>query len=766
MHTFDIKSASFAGKWAFSTQSDSGIITLRKTDAGFQLVTKSPQGKQPDSNQMFNFYGSLQDGFILQAPNWLYVTYENGYFAKNKRENPGNAVFHLESIITNDETFVSIIETDQTGTKYYISVDAANCLIRKVIDKKHLDNSLFRQIKITDGLDKIRSQRSTMANPLTGVYLAGQDLRHISFQSTNLSDANLSDTILDKSSNFNGATAENTLFNRAKMDGWIANGLTFKNCYFLNTCMTNARLVSSRLNGCKFNKTNFKSSILQNSDFSDAELIYCSFEDAKINGIKLKGTSLINADFSKAIGINDIITIESANLMGADFSGCDFTKIRMDQEILFMNAKLDRCNFKGKDLSNMNFVRASMKNVNLDNSTLDGVQMTFANLSFASVNGAVSLIGANLSNTNLKNTHFQGAQLGAKNTLLSLELSIKDQLNKPEIPEVLKKSLKLSVNAALQVLIKDQNWQITDASKIFQINNTGTKLLVQTLCSDTSNTAVLTNAYMFNADFYQANLYAVEMSGVYWYGNDANAVGADLSLANLSNAFLSNMNFKQCVMQGISLDYSTLISTVFDGVNLNPTSTLKPSSFTFASMQSASFIATDLNAANLTNAAIAMEKGVPLFSINCKFMESLDNQKIAENLRSCFNEMGYPLAKCAFIRLIKKSENWRLNNIDSKNPSQTGYGNFYFEYTESGNGIHAIKIYGEPPLLISCKDGNGGQTQLPLTFGITQIDPDQMNEDTTCPSGIRKKFLSDYLSFEELMTAALPPKPPTSIDDW
>ncbi|MBR9914038.1 MAG: hypothetical protein GYB32_04300 [Algicola sp.] len=43
---------------------------------------------------------------------------------------------------------------------------------------------------------------------------------------------------------------------------------------------------------------------------------------------------------------------------------------------------------------------------------------------------------------------------------------------------------------------------------------------------------------------------------------------------------------------------------------------------------------------------------------------------------------------------------------------------------------------------------------------------DQMNDDTTCPSGMKLKLLNNHLSFSELMTAALPPSPPVCSNCW
>ena len=309
-------------------------------------------------------------------------------------------------------------------------------------------------------------------------------------------------------------------------------------------------------------------------------------------------------------------------------------------------------------------------------------------------------------------------------------------------------------------------WEVIDEQKLYQVNNTGDILLVQTVDAIT-NAAILSNAYMFMTNFEQANLYAVEMSGVHWYGSSASSRGADLGLANLSNSFLSNMNFKQSQMQGCSLNYAVLVGTVFDGANLNPAANLKATSFAFSSMQSAKFIGTStLNAANLTNAAFAITQGVPLFTMPPSFMTTLDKKIISAELKTAFTNAIYPLTAKAAITVIAAGNQWTIDNINPENVSQTGYGKFFLEYEALPNGIQQIRIYGASPLLALSANAKGGQDPLKLYFGPTVVIPAQLSSETTCPSGIKYRFLSAYLTYDELMTAALPPKPPTCPNCW
>jgi hypothetical protein len=278
---------------------------------------------------------------------------------------------------------------------------------------------------------------------------------------------------------------------------------------------------------------------------------------------------------------------------------------------------------------------------------------------------------------------------------------------------------------------------------------------------------------MENTNFKQANMYAAEMSGVYWFGSDASAEGADLSEANLANAYLINMQLKGAKLQGASLDNARLIGTVFDGAVLTPDTNLKPTSLANASLQDATFNGTNLFYANLTNAAFALENGVPLFTIKASpevsldaIVNSLDSKTLSDNLQTAFKNVAYPLIGSASINVNTSGSSWTINNIDSSNAAQVGYGNFNLALIKKTNGAVYIQVYGASPLLVLKANGNGGQDQDSLAFAPTGVTKDQMNGDTICPSGIKFSYLNDDISFEELMTAALPPTPPPCSNCW
>jgi len=783
----DTNDLEFAGKYAISTPDGKNLITV----SGSKLRLSAGDPNNPGAAQQFNTYGDLSTGFTLQAPNdgWQYVEFSTAYIADKSRGDAACSLFSVNSEFAQE--WITIIET-AAGAQFYMVAGNDGVISRAAKGAGDPpDGAKFviqNQPPICYGLKTMRSQGSTLSNPLTGVYLAGKDLKGITFAGSDVSYADFSTTILDNTSNFNGCTANQTIFDQAVLVNWVANGLTFSNCSFAAANFTNAKLFMSVLKGCIINQANFQSAILQQTDFTQAVMVGCKFQDALLNDAIFNGATLTNSDFSLAkvppngvdfrdailIGVN-LSVIDNPNASNPKVIGTDFTKCQISTNTNFMNAKIDSSNFTGLDLRNMIFTRASMQHAKLDMAKLDGVQMPFADLSYATLTGGVSMIGANLSNAILQAAQLPGAQLGAIKTLTSLPLSDASLLDQKTIPPDMITALKLSGAAVVSSVVQQGKlWTVKDGTAEYEVSNKETKLLVQQVSAE-SNAAVLTGAYMPNANFEQANLYAVEMSGVHWYGADANAQGADMSLTNLSRANLRGMLIKQASMQGAQFDYANLIGTQFNGADLSPSKTNKPTSFAFSSLQStvfSSLVGSGLAYANLTNAAFCVTDangtslGVPLFTLSVSLTPSSTSPVISTALQTAFLNSGYPLVTSVASISTTAPMAWMINNINTEDATQVGYGNFLMMRVNQPNGINYIQVYGVPPLMVQEVDDKGQLQQVKLAFGFTAASQQQMNGDTTCPSGMKLKYLSKYLTFEALMTAVQPPKPPTCPNCW
>lgn len=755
----------FAGKYAFVCSDQSTLITVQNDT----LCIATGDNESPSELQMFNLYGELKSEFILQAPNtnWNYVFYQQKYLANQSRNSSDLSKFHFEPI---DSVSTYLIE-DVNGVEYALNANGSNLERIQKTQNPLPATAVFNQVVVTDSLKQMVAQHSTLANPLTGVYLSKQDLSQVALMATDLSYADLSEADLHKQ-NLNGATAQNTCFDGANMSDCIANGLSFVNCTFVNTNMQYIKMSNAKMQGCNLNMAQFSApqnpdnqySNLQCCDFSQASMVGCLFNGSLVNSCIFNQANLTNADFSLAKGVEENLDFGGALLISANLSGHDLTKCLIDSNTNFMGAILNECDLSGHDLSKVVFVRAKMRKVNLDNTTIEGTQMAFADLSYASFKGGVSMIACNLSNSILQAAILTGAQLGAKKTLLSLLLTDSEVLDQAKVPEDLTQSLlEISQSAKVTVIQPGAYWSIDDQGTLYSLSANDSNILVQNY-SPTSNAAILSNAYMPNANFDQANLYAVEMSGVHWYGANASAINADLGLANLSNSNLNGMEFNQSRMQGASFDFSKLIGTRFIKTSLDPSADLKPTSFAFASMQSTDFTATNLFSANLTNAAYAMEHGVPLFKLDSKFSQELNLKSISNDLQNDFTNSGYPLETCATVTV--ENPGWIIHNTNPDISDQTGYANFYLELIDDKNGLSFIHVSGITPLLILVLDEHGSQSQMEMAFGETKLTQQQLNDNTTCPSGMKYSMLGNHLTFRELMRAAVPPKPPKCANCW
>ena len=398
----------FAGKWTYGNTDRTKVIAC---DRNNNLVLEKGNYSKPETNQLFNLYGSLTGGCCIQAPNWLYVTYNNGVYTANQERNSEQCSVFL---LTDDGSGQVCLIEKTAGKDYYLVYDGNGKLTRAEKMQTIPPNALLWNNKVTDGLATIRDNRSTLANPLTGVYLSGEDLREVVFMGSDISYANFSKATLTET-NFNGTTADGAIFDQALMKKWIANGVTFNNCSFVNIDFTEASLAGITFNKCIMIKVNFREATIQGSKFLGCTMISSNFSKTKLNFADFTACTLTNSDFSEALGVNTITSFEDAVLIACNLKATDFTNIRINANTNFMNAFLDECVFTGKDLTQVVFVRASMKNVKLDKTVLDGVQMAFANLTMASITGSVSMIGANLSNANLSSAHYRAPNWAPKN---------------------------------------------------------------------------------------------------------------------------------------------------------------------------------------------------------------------------------------------------------------------------------------------------------------------------------------------------------------
>ncbi|MFF2890108.1 pentapeptide repeat-containing protein [Paenibacillus sp. NPDC057967] len=642
----------FIGKWALRSASVSSYISL---DGSGKLVAVN--ASTPGGNQRFNGYGNTSSGFWLQGNNGKYVAYKgSGYTAAEPRTG-SPALFMLET----SGASVRLVE-QASGTRYYVNVSGST--VSRVPVNNPPASTLLNQEIISRGLADIQASKMAINNDLTWAYMASADLNRVSFIDSNLSDADLS------ACNVYGAVFPNATtnltrvnFSGATMSYAVMNQVTMPGANLTNSTMLNTKLSDANLEGSNFTGANMTKALLLNARVQNGNLTDANLSEALIRNARFDNANLTRADLRKA-SVDDI-HLPGATLVSAKLDELDLRTAQIDAKTNFAGASMQKVRLIGCSLSKVTFTRADLTEALLDNSDLTGADFSYANLTKAKLTGGVKLYSASLSNSTLTSADFTGAQLGAKEASFTMNKSLAPDLNSGAITSGVRTAFQngghtLSGSATLEARIPNENWVIIDVNTIYTITNNGSELIVW-VYSDVHDAAVLAGAYMPNAVFTNANLYAVDMSGVNWYGASAKANNADLEDVNLSNANLGSMDFTQARMYGCTLSQAILIETIFNGAYLRPSVSKKPASLTFANMQGASFIQAHLQGAVLTNAAVSLDQG-PFFTVPMSYASGLNNGTISSDLRTQFQTHNYPLASNATVTVNIPNSSWTILN--------------------------------------------------------------------------------------------------------
>ncbi|EPY05286.1 hypothetical protein PAALTS15_20358 [Paenibacillus alvei TS-15] len=308
------------------------------------------------------------------------------------------------------------------------------------------------------------------------------------------------------------------------------NQVTMPGANLTNATMLNTKLSDANLEGSNFADANLSEALIRNARFDQANLTRADLRKARVEDIHLPGATLASTKL-------------------------DLRTAQIDDNTYFTGASMQKVWLTGCSLSKVAFTRADLTEAHLDNT---------------------DLIGAD----------FTGAQLGSKEASFTMNKSLASDLNSGSITSGVRTAFQngghpLSGSVTLELRIPNENWAITDVNTIYTITNNGSELIVW-VYSETHDAAVLAGAYMPNAVFTNANLYAVDMSGVNWYGVYAKANNADLEDVNLANANLGSMDFTQARMYGCTLTQAILIETIFNGAYLRPSVSKKPASLAFS----------------------------------------------------------------------------------------------------------------------------------------------------------------------------------------
>lgn len=708
----------FAGKFTFATPQ--GLKFTLGADGMVSLAASVAD----DPMQRFNTYGDVENW--MQGSNGLYLVYDKAlltYTASATRDGaPG--VFRIE----NSGSDIRIVELTSDTKEYYLSANGS-ALERLPLVGAPPDSTLFSREKITVGLDQIKP--GSMANEfdLSYAFLANADLSGVRFYSANLNFANIqganiigaifssascrsldasecvfenvtfsnvdasncilsnakfapnstfSGTVLDgatltglycnalvslngisaKKANFDGADLRHVAMNNAKLEKASFVGVDFRDAQVSSTDFQHAILNRCNFSQARVQSSNFNSAILVGIDFAESEVTGSTFVKADLTNAALEhATSLYNVDFS------------GAQLIGAQLNDVDFVaqEIKVDKDTNFTQTAMDGVNLTGYNLDGCVFLFASLRGALLDKVSFKETTLTQADLSYSSITGNVLFYGANLSNAKLEGAHLNGGQFGPLTSLGSLSTKELTSLNDGSY-DCFSKAFNIDAKSMqVEARAGNRSWSIKAGSRCFLAYSEADAINLHEVSSELQG-AVFSNAYMPNAILKEANLYAVDMTGVQWYGGSADASGANMELVNLTNSNIATMDFTQAKLYGANFSFANMIQTNFFKAELTATSGMKPVSMAFSSLQGANFEEASIYDANLTNAAVSLKiddsevtlNGDPVFKLDPSFGQYLDTGFLTDALVALFLEQKITVSKEDTLTVLSLGSVWAL----------------------------------------------------------------------------------------------------------
>lgn len=413
---------------------------------------------------------------------------------------------------------------------------------------------------------------------------------------------------------------------------------------------------------------------LQGRNFSNQNLRGADFSNAQLQGAVFVAADLTGADFTGAnLGIassNDrAATFSRANLTNACFYGA--LTLRTD----FQFANLACTVFAGNDLRTAIFgpaIQAAAATGSCRTSFVDSAlncefiaQWKDLELKRASVQECYTqLAGADFSNARMEGIIFSGLDLtGARfdRAVLRGAYFLRAKLNNATFSGADLRLAQLSLADATGARF-DQQAQLQGARL------TGVKLQGADLTSAVLQganglpSADLSLAFMPDTILTDAKLTGVSFSHASFYGALARADNATMELIDFSNANLSGLTLTQGRLKGAKLDAANLVNAKLIGVDLTATGQGIAASLVQSNLQGVDFTDARLGGANLSNAAVALDQGVPLFKAPSSLAGSLDQRELSAEVAAAFSDSGYVLAACQNPEVIvdQTGRSWQV----------------------------------------------------------------------------------------------------------
>jgi uncharacterized protein YjbI with pentapeptide repeats len=443
---------------------------------------------------------------------------------------------------------------------------------------------------------------------------------------------------------------------------------------------------------------------LQGQNVTGVDFTGAVFASATLDGATFTGTTLTRAVLDRAtVGSArfDGAVLDSSSFQGADLTdsawgspksarrvvltGCHARRATLGGQqppkLDCTEASLATGDFRGANLTGLQLTKAEAAGANLagcklDDATLDGANLRGAVAVGASLTGA-SLVGVDAQSALFIRADFTRADLtrarmGARAYVFTLPGTFAAELDTYRYVQddlaqkfLVPGGIKLSPNDEVEVLAKGARWRVLDPKGPYDLILQAAGGIDVFNASPDLRPAVLRGAVCLQTKAPGASLSGADLRGVRWYSTPATLDHADLEGAVLAGSLLVQTDFTQAYLSGADLSGCVLVQALLKGCAIGPDTTRRPFSLEGALLQQTDFSATTLLAALVTDAAIALPQGVPLFSLDATARADLNAAGLTK-LAPAFARAGYPLGNAPSITKVGI---WLLDNSKDSDPN-------------------------------------------------------------------------------------------------